>query len=1447
MEEEIFVDSDGIPLSGEELENYCRKHGLCHLCARVKTHKRVFKLLKKNKWQPLTAKNHDGEYIVYKGYCVQPGCFTLDQAMRLLGEGGPATTSTPTRERKRIPFHERLKRGSSGGSHHKGHSSDEENGKDYRSGLVRTSSESDVSVSSDIIRRNDDDVSVGSTMTSDTSVRRGLTQLLQDNAGTVLDLSSTRLHLVHINELVSSFKVAQTLTTLILENCKLNDNELEIITQGLCESKHIPLTRFSLRTNLIGNRGASSMYEWLHLNETIEGLDLSKNRIGSKGANTVIAAFRDNQKTRIRMLNFAHNEIWDPDDGSFFQTNKTLKVLNLEGNFIHDEGVEAMAQGIAANENTALERLFLGWNGLGDDGAIALAKMLEVNKTLKTLGLGENDITSTGARALLSALALNKTLREISGLYHNQIDRKFIIAAIKRLLQTHIDESIAFSNPQKRLTEILEESVSNIEAFEDPVDDGHGPEPSSESSLNWEDKLFAPGEDARPPILEINTGPSSDFDSTLHHKDCSCDSCIQKELRKSQTLINQNGERRASFSSPKNVPQAVKSAAVEALKKWDWGTMGSERADDDPVYIASVIPPPQTNFDRMAAFHSAPLAYFNRETTLHHAVPLHDFDFETQVLRSALKESEKNGGRIDLEIGAGTIESLKSFFTKPTCRVLHISGHGHPEMLALENGLGYIDSLPVDELTRMASLASDDVKLVFVTSCHSRLIGKALVDAGIPHVVCCHHAETFRDRAAIAFTQNFYRSLGRNKSLKQAFETAQEAVRVEEISKHVDRFVLLPKKDHNDPYHDVPIFFTKPVPPSIQDDDEQEALKLLPELPQYFMGREVDMYEILEALRVDDVVRIGGAPGTGKTTVAAAVARYILRRRKSFLFDDIFWLPPIKGVVPDPDSLYGDLCESVATMINSSSDIWQGDSAMECRERIEIELEGRRTVLVIDGRAFRTEPSTQNLEHFLSHLLNVVGVKIILITGEHAESSSLPQEEDTTRLGPLDFKSTALLFGEVSRFITTTGCPAAQTPEEFASLMVPPSVAKLQDQSKFTSRRRSELMAYIGNGIPVDVISAATRMTADRFITMIGIANTPEVHVASYSAVQAAISKWSMQKKMAINSKNYLRAKDLEKLLEELQNLKSKFPSLDDLIKKEKQLQNDLTTALRSKQYEVGNGIKRQILALKRQIMQEKRTAPSQKEQTAGADTRLMELQDKMKSMLAMADQSLSDLDHDPADTASAVFAIGSSYHRCMLHIYCAPIIDYDPSPDAGAIVCWTNECCDLKIEASGRQLLDNGGANLSKDVKSLPPIAKTEWGLAKCGTGNACIVGPGDYRYLRVPCIALAVGPLCPSCEDDCEIDDEDLLHYISIMMRSCVRSSLVLAKHSQLQSIAFPTLTTRFGGETYDVTLRMGLRTFVEEAKYSDLSSLHIVASSDDEASKLISMASKMGLQYA
>jgi hypothetical protein len=85
----------------------------------------------------------------------------------------------------------------------------------------------------------------------------------------------------------------------------------------------------------------------------------------------------------------------------------------------------------------------------------------------------------------------------------------------------------------------------------------------------------------------------------------------------------------------------------------------------------------------------------------------------------------------------------------------------------------------------------------------------------------------------------------------------------------------------------------------------------------------------------------------------------------------------LKYSLQEAENLFADLCELADKMLNADEHFAENEEAMETSEQIQIELEGRRTLLAIDGRKFKTEASSQSLEKFIGNLLNAeVDVKI---------------------------------------------------------------------------------------------------------------------------------------------------------------------------------------------------------------------------------------------------------------------------------------------------------------------------------------------------------------------------------------------------------------------------------------------------------------------------------------
>eukprot|EP00808_Paulinella_micropora_P004068 g39908.t1 len=101
-----------------------------------------------------------------------------------------------------------------------------------------------------------------------------------------------------------------------------------------------------------------------------------------------------------------------------FVANYEGKSLDLSSKNLGDFGASAVARGLQVN--TALQVLNLYDNNIRPEGAAAIADMLKVNSTLTTLGIGDNGIGSQGAQSMADAIKVNTTLTHLL-LYNNNI------------------------------------------------------------------------------------------------------------------------------------------------------------------------------------------------------------------------------------------------------------------------------------------------------------------------------------------------------------------------------------------------------------------------------------------------------------------------------------------------------------------------------------------------------------------------------------------------------------------------------------------------------------------------------------------------------------------------------------------------------------------------------------------------------------------------------------------------------------------------------------------------------------------------------------------------------------------------------------------------------------------------------------------------------------------
>lgn len=221
----------------------------------------------------------------------------------------------------------------------------------------------------------------------------------------VLNLCSNRIGNEGTTAIAAALRNHCALEELCLERNQLGDRCASVVLEAA--SVHPSLTKLDLSDNMLGDRPGNmfgkALYEFLRVNEMLEQLDLSYNRIGANRAAAEQLA-------------------------QGMAENSTVKHLDLSMNAVRDRG--GCALGSALRFNTGLVELDLKENSIGEKGAMVIADALKENKVLEQLTLDNNPIGPRGGRAILRAFVALVYLRrdctiEIKGCNFSLSDPSF--------------------------------------------------------------------------------------------------------------------------------------------------------------------------------------------------------------------------------------------------------------------------------------------------------------------------------------------------------------------------------------------------------------------------------------------------------------------------------------------------------------------------------------------------------------------------------------------------------------------------------------------------------------------------------------------------------------------------------------------------------------------------------------------------------------------------------------------------------------------------------------------------------------------------------------------------------------------------------------------------------------------------------------------------------------
>jgi hypothetical protein len=304
---------------------------------------------------------------------------------------------------------------------------------------------------------------------------------------------------------------------------------------------------------------------------------------------------------------------------------------------------------------------------------------------------------------------------------------------------------------------------------------------------------------------------------------------------------------------------------------------------------------------------------------------------EQSDLVEAISESKRN---IKLRIDAATVDSLRDIVTHGV-KILHYSGHGFENALALEDGRGGLHvNFSTDKLVPLFSAGQTrGIDIVFVAACNSEFVGKAFSSAGVPFVVAVKCASggadtktsgLISDKAARVFLRSFYLALLVGRSVLESFEIGRARVHSDptpEIASDAQKFLMF-----NPSGQDSILFPAETTSRGLWDMINPSLPSQIPRVPKGFVGRQADIHRLFNRLLSRRFVWLQGDKGIGKTATILAAAHYMHQRRACVpVYLDASkklstMVSPGQAAVPleSRDSILSQLCFQIGIVLSHS-------------------------------------------------------------------------------------------------------------------------------------------------------------------------------------------------------------------------------------------------------------------------------------------------------------------------------------------------------------------------------------------------------------------------------------------------------------------------------------------------------------------------------------------------
>ena len=229
-------------------------------------------------------------------------------------------------------------------------------------------------------------------------------------------------------------------------------------------------------------------------------------------------------------------------------------------------------------------------------------------------------------------------------------------------------------------------------------------------------------------------------------------------------------------SSPNNTHHEEPVSQSEDAEKYQvdiHGTVQGQVIGDNPTvhqhFYGSSAPPEGKRMQKIKALFLAA----NPTSTSRLAI-----DEEMRAIEQKFRAAEHRDAVVFQSAWAVRPDDLLQMLNQHQPHIVHFSGHGSSQGLCLAGDNGQERLVTAPALKLLFTTLKDNIRLVFLNACYSRVQALALVET-IDCVIGMK--ESIGDDAAIAFASSFYRAVGFGRSLQEAFDQGITSLLLEGI------------------------------------------------------------------------------------------------------------------------------------------------------------------------------------------------------------------------------------------------------------------------------------------------------------------------------------------------------------------------------------------------------------------------------------------------------------------------------------------------------------------------------------------------------------------------------------------------------------------------------------------------------------------------------------------